>query len=148
MINSTLSGNSAFANGGGILAAGTLNLYNTLIANSPVGTDCYKYGTVAGDHNLIETDSENANSCGTTSPINNDPLLDGVLAYNSGDTKTLALLDGSRAIDSGNQAICTEFDQRGFPRSLDGENDGTEICDIGAFEYKYEAKNYLPMVIK
>ena len=75
--NSTFSGNSGTNNGGGINNGGTLHLFNTLIANSPSGGDCYaSFGSIAGEHNLIETDgSGGGHTCGTTSPINSDPLL-------------------------------------------------------------------------
>ena len=60
-----------------------------------------------------------------------DPLL-GPLADNGGPTMTHALLDGSPAIDNGDQANATipDFDQRGepFARIFNGE------IDMGAFE--------------
>jgi hypothetical protein len=58
-----------------------------------------------------------------------DPLL-GPLQDNSGPTITHALLPGSPAIDAGNNAYATEFDQRGpgYPRIVSG------TIDIGAFE--------------
>jgi hypothetical protein len=58
--------------------------------------------------------------------------LDALGLHNGGLTPTFALLPGSNAIDSGDNAICSSqgvdsIDQRGYPR-----NDGA--CDIGAFE--------------
>jgi hypothetical protein len=51
---------------------------------------------------------------------------------NGGPTLTHALLSGSPAIDAGNNAYATDWDQRGpgFPRIVNG------IIDIGAFEYQ------------
>ena len=65
------------------------------------------------------------------SPIN--PLL-GALANNGGPTQTMALLSGSRAINAGNDSVCTanpvnDLDQRGLTRTANGPH-----CDIGAYE--------------
>ena len=138
--NSTFSGNAA-AQGSDIYNSGssTLNLYNTVLANSSSGTDCYNdSGTVNGHHNLIETDSAGGNACGTAGVLNSDPNL-GALADNGGVTKTFALLAGSPAIDSGDNGTCAvspinNLDQRGFPRPTDGDGEYTANCDIGAVE--------------
>jgi hypothetical protein len=60
---------------------------------------------------------------------------------NGGLTQTYALLADSPAIDAGNPGApgsggfaCAAIDQRGFNRLQDGNGDGTDRCDIGAFE--------------
>jgi len=52
------------------------------------------------------------------------------------------LLHDSPAVDRGDPAGCLDnsgspvtADQRGLPRPVDGNGDGTAICDIGAYEY-------------
>jgi CSLREA domain-containing protein len=45
-----------------------------------------------------------------------------------------ALLPGSQAIDAGDTSGCPSTDQRGAPRPVDGNGDGTPTCDIGAYE--------------
>jgi len=126
--NNTLSGNSA-TGGGGINTGGTLNLANTIIANSPSGGDCN--GTVTADaNNLIEDTGSNA--CDLTDGTNSniigvDPLL-GTLTDNGGDTQTHALLPNSPAIDAGEATACPADDQRGVTRPQGA------ACDIGAFE--------------
>jgi len=129
--NSTFSANSATAgSGGGIYSSGTLNLYNTILANSTSGSDCYNLSTVNGDHNLIELNI----SCGTPL-ITDDPNL-GSLTDNGGSTQTFALLPGSVAIDAGDDTVCDDaapgpdnLDQRGVSRVGNGAH-----CDIGAYE--------------
>jgi hypothetical protein len=65
----------------------------------------------------------------------------GPLKNNGGPTQTLALVAGSPALDAGDPGGCRDSqgallqtDQRGFPRHVDGNNDGTVRCDIGAVE--------------
>ena len=65
----------------------------------------------------------------------------GPLKNNGGPTQTHALVAGSPAIDAGNPGGCLDnsgallqTDQRGFPRNVDGNGDGTARCDIGAVE--------------
>ena len=65
----------------------------------------------------------------------------GPLKNNGGPTQTHALVAGSPAIDAGNPGGCRDnsgallqTDQRGFPRNVDGNSDGTARCDIGAVE--------------
>jgi hypothetical protein len=68
-------------------------------------------------------------------------ILNPTLAFNGGPTQTLALVPGSPAIDAGGP-VCADAngdplstDQRGKPRLVDGDGDGTAACDIGAFEF-------------
>jgi hypothetical protein len=63
------------------------------------------------------------------------------LKLNGGPTQTHALVAGSPAIDAGDpggcrnsQGVLLQTDQRGFPRNVDGNSDGTARCDIGAVE--------------
>ena len=118
--NSTFSGNTALGSGSGIFVNdGTLNLYNTILANSPAGSDCYSSDSVNGSHNLIETDGAGGHACGTTGAINgSDPNL-GALAYNGGPTQTFAIPTTSPAYNAGDNTICaaapvSNKDQRGM----------------------------------
>lgn len=65
---------------------------------------------------------------------NSDPLLVG-LADNGGFTQTHALGDLSPAIDAGSPTLCPAMDQRGFHRPIDGDENTSAICDMGAYEY-------------
>ena len=124
--NSTISDNSANSGGGIYESYGTVNLTNTIIANS-TGGDC-ELGFSASIGNNINNLIED----GSCNPLlSGDPNL-GPLQNNGGPTETHELLPGSIAIDAGNNAGAAGLttDQRGpgFDRIVNG------TVDIGAFE--------------
>lgn len=126
------SGANGLAYGGGIYAQSPLQITNTIIANNTAGGNCFNPITDNG-HNLEFPTT----TCGFTTGAPRfdqlgDPLL-GSLASNGGPTQTLALLPGSAAIDTGDDAACAaplvgNVDQRGGTRPRGAH------CDIGAFE--------------
>jgi len=133
--NSTIAYNSA-SNGGGagnglIDQGSSTSLSGSIVANN-TGGDCNTwYGSSIDNGYNLSSDS----SCGFTgtgSLQNTDPKL-GSLASNGGPTQTLALQDGSPAIDaiplSAN--LCPRTDQRGNGRPDTGES----RCDMGAYEF-------------
>ena len=133
----TVSGNSASGSGGGVYnASGTVTLGNTIVAGNTAATggpDAFGIFTSLG-HNLIgETDGSSgwvgSDLTGTVAhPLN--PLL-APLAWYGGPTETMALIEGSLAIDAGSNALVPAgitTDQRGFARIVNG------TVDIGAFE--------------
>jgi CSLREA domain-containing protein len=131
IVNSTFTNNSAATSGAGVYSDGTVNLYNTLLANSVLGSDCFKNsGSISGDHNLIETDGAGSNACATTSPISSDPKLGAM----TGSPAYFPLKPGSPAIEGGNNTTCNAapvsgLDQRGVVRPQGAS------CDIGAYEF-------------
>jgi uncharacterized repeat protein (TIGR01451 family)/CSLREA domain-containing protein/uncharacterized repeat protein (TIGR02543 family) len=136
--NSTFSDNT----GSGVAAAnGTLKLNNNILANTSTGADCYAGSntSISIQSNLIEDAS-----CGITNGLDGnltgDPML-GSLADNGGLTQTMALQDGSPAINAGDNTLAVDessaalnFDQRGtgYNRIVGG------FVDMGA----YEAQTY------
>jgi len=145
LLNTTVFSNSATSTGGSIYAGGSANpaitLKNTLIAQG-LPTNCDATISSQG-YNL-----ESANSCGFSAggdKANVNPKL-GSLPNNGGATWTHALLTGSPAIDGGTNSGCPGTDQRGTARPIDGDHNGSAICDIGAYETPSSWSVYLPLV--
>jgi hypothetical protein len=130
--------------GGGIrlLWALSFNLAHTLVGDNAalgVGQDC-SGEFESEDYNLIESIGD----CTLTGDmahniVGDDPGLRS-LTDNGGPTETHALLPDSPALDGGN-SLCYDaednlvtVDQRGKGRPVDGGDDGSLLCDIGAFE--------------
>ena len=116
--NSTFSGNTASAQGGGALdsAGGTsIAVENSIFA----GDACV---------GAVQDGGGNLDWPGSACPgIIGDPRL-GALTDNGGPTETMALGAGSAAIDAATSAACPATDQRGVPRPF------AAGCDIGAYE--------------
>jgi hypothetical protein len=146
--NTTLNNNSSSGSGGDIYNGGSggtgiVEIANTILNAGASGQNITNdTGTVTSyGYNLS---SDDAGGDGTTAPggllnapgdqRNTNPLLDPAgLKNNGGPTPTIALQNGSPAIDAGNPTFTPPpyFDQRGpgFPRVVNGR------IDIGAFEF-------------
>jgi hypothetical protein len=163
MSNSTLAGNTArriglgFVRyyGAGISNVGGANISNSTISENAHGGVSSNVGFSATIQNSILANNSpncdstmisdgynlsNDGSCNFkhTGDLNNHNPLLGPLQNNGGPTETMALLSGSRAIDAGNPAGCTDgqgallkIDQRGLPRPNREDRGG---CDMGAYE--------------
>lgn len=113
--------------GGGFVP--TLTLTNTIITgNQWYACEKFASGTVgnviSGGHNVVQDDSCNP---AASDVIVWDALI-GPLTDNSGPTFTHALLPGSPAIDTADDALCSATDQRGITRPQGMH------CDVGSFE--------------
>jgi CSLREA domain-containing protein len=144
LTNVTVADNDAAEGGGLYLQPGdTLVLKNTIVANNPTGGDC-AVGSFTDNGNNIDSDGSCSLTDATSTTAN--PLL-GPLEDNAVDPVKVpvdgnavvalshALLAGSPAIDTGDDAACPPDDQRGYIRPVDGDDDGAAVCDIGAFEF-------------
>ena len=135
--NSTISNNSIQGEYGGFGGGinGTATLQNSIVADNPMGGNCYGGRLTSKGYNLSSDNTCTFNGLGDLN--NTNPLL-GPLQNNGGPTQTQALLPGSPAIDAGNPNGCTDgsghllkTDARGAPRP-DREDPGG--CDMGAYE--------------
>ena len=132
------------ASGVNARAAGTaLTLFaGSILANNRGSPNCSPTGQLgSGGYNLSSDASCRLTGQGDLQGA--APLL-GSLADNGGPTRTHALLPGSPAIDAGPIDGCPATDQRGQPRPVDGNLDGTPRCDIGAFEAPRPAAGCVP----
>ena len=128
LINVTFWGNSASRGGGIYNYYSTPTISNTILwGNSP--NQIYNFSS-----SPLVTYSDIQGGYSGTGNINANPLL-GALADNGGFTQTHSLDAGSPAIDTGNTAVCPGIDQREYRRPIDGDNNGTAVCDMGAFEF-------------
>lgn len=154
----TMSGNAAFGfqgPGAGAIGVGdgaTVTVAASVIENSTEGsnpvppavaavgdpiTNCEVVdgGTLTSDgHNVVDDDTCHATE-GTDQP---DAATDAqALGDNGGPTFTMALLAASPAVDAAGAtcaAVGAAADQRGIARPQDGNEDGTNGCDSGAYE--------------
>lgn len=132
---------------GGLFNAGRATWINTLIASNYQGplpnTRNYYAGTNCENHGQFQTTQVsvllgNDGNCVGDILVDNGTVLNFVLyplANNGGPTPTHALRPGPYAIDT-SVARCPMHDQRGALRPVDGNGDGSAICDIGAFEHQ------------
>jgi CSLREA domain-containing protein len=134
-------GSDGLGLGGGIyMINGVLALSNTLIAlNTAVysAPDCGLQGAQVNSngHNLIGKTTDCNYPPGGGDLRDLDPGL-GPLRNNGGPTFTHPLLFNSPAIDAG-YLNCPSTDQTGLVRPFDGNGDGRNYCDIGAFEFRF-----------
>ena len=109
-------------------------MQNSIVANNSDG-NCSGLTITSKGYNLSSDGTCDFDSTGDLN--NHDPVL-GPLQNNGGPTQTMALLEGSPAIDSGNPSGCTDSqgnllktDQRGAPRP---DKEDVVGCDRGAYE--------------
>ncbi|MFK7822324.1 MAG: choice-of-anchor Q domain-containing protein [Planctomycetaceae bacterium] len=163
--NSTIVGNQADSDnsgaetGGGLFGnSGLITIHNSIIAGNFRGSSASELAddiagtlTSASTFNFVGDSGtagglvhgENGNILGIDGGgiIDTNLVLDVTLADNGGPTLTHALVAGSPAIDTGNNAQALNSnggalasDQRGSARILDGNEDGTFTVDMGAHE--------------
>lgn len=143
IVNSTLAGNNVWAAAGGaVFSTGSAELRGVTVAGNSGGAALlggpFRLGqsivaaagnTCSGTIQSLGYNLETGSACGLDAAGDRsrvDPLLAPLGDY-GGPTPTLALLQGSPAVDGGpDPGPCTLADQRGRAR--------VGVCDIGAFE--------------
>ena len=128
---------------------------NSILTNNQAttGPDCT--GTLNSDGYNIVSDTSDCSISGSSGDLLN---VNAGLYHQFGSPPTIAFMQDSPALDSGNPAGCrdhlgnsVEKDQIDTPRPLDGDKDSIAICDIGAFEYNPDHPPqwvFLPMIMK
>jgi hypothetical protein len=132
--NSTFADNSASFNGGGLyIGSGTVTIGGSIVAEN-TGSDCSNISGTITDNGYNLESGTSCNFTGTGSLQNTNPQLLS-LANNGGPTQTIALQQGSPAIDviPTSSNLCSVTDQRGNSRPDDNESS----CDMGAYESNY-----------
>ncbi len=127
----TATGNIASSNGGGMDNTTQANpeVYNSIFwANSPavqIHNDSPNNGTARVEYCVIQNGYSDQDA--TLHNLRTDPML-GTLGDYGGFTNTIPILNGSSAIDAGDDSRSAEFDQRGVERPQGSAS------DIGAYE--------------
>jgi predicted outer membrane repeat protein len=131
LTNVTLAGNRAPHGSGICNVGGSFQLINGIVwGNTPARDEVYN------DHvtpNITYSDVEGG--WPGAGNLNVDPRFGDFGDY-GGPTELLRLLAGSPVIDQGSPSTCPATDQLGLPRPIDGDADGSALCDMGAFEYQ------------
>lgn len=157
LTNSTVAQNEALYGGGIFQSSGSTTLKNTILAdNVALGSVIPGQPSTHNCAGLIQSEGynlEDGEYCNfsSTSDISG---LDALLFPSSIPSGAIVYLPlpTSPAIDAGSNASCPEIDQRGISRPIDGNNDNSSICDIGAIEFEPGTSQlqylFLPLVTK
>jgi predicted outer membrane repeat protein len=131
LTNVTFTGNQAPHGSGVCNVGGSFKLVNGIVwGNTPAREQVY--------NDNVKPDITYSDIEGGFPGVGNlkvDPRF-GVFGYYDGLTQLFALLTSSPVIDQGSPSVCPATDQLGLSRPVDGDGNGSAICDMGAFEYR------------
>jgi len=137
--NNTNITNSTFSNSDAsstqdysVFISGISNITNSIFYSINDNNCAGAY--TSGGHNIDSGSSCGFDQSGDISLASNILLDPAGLKDNGGLVKTIALMTGSSAIDSADNAKAPATDARGALRPQDGDNNGSLIADMGAYE--------------
>jgi CSLREA domain-containing protein len=140
---------SPLASGGGIsndaAGGGSVLLTNTILAGHESGGNCS--GAITNGGNNLE----DGTTCGWKSDNGSLSATDPRLGTLAGKPAYFPLGPGSPAIDAGSNMACAaapvdNFAQNGAIRPIDGDGNGSAVCDIGAVESQGATKLFLQYI--
>jgi hypothetical protein len=129
-VRAVLTNTTVINNGEYGLSGDVYTMTNSIIAGS-AGDNCEGTTILSHGGNLEDDDT-----CGFTEAgdyENTDPLIGAFIT--TGPIWFHDFQVGSPAADHGNPLRCPPGDIRGLVRPVDGDLDGSAVCDIGALEY-------------
>jgi hypothetical protein len=148
---STIAGNVASEAGGGVYLGHDSGVFWTIIAGNTLtngdASDAsgkkFRTQGIANSNLLGAKGDSGLNASANILNVDWKTVLENdgtkpILADHGGPTLTIALADGSPAIDYGDSMYLPALEQRGFKRYVDGNHDGTTEADIGALEQEAE----------
>jgi len=149
LTNCTFYNNSADFRGGGIDSGSnsTLNITNCTFSGNILGgignpsSETTVVNTIVANNTEFNCPGGDFTASSTHNLSTDDTCSPGFSVVTPEALKLVwqewlfALQTGSVAIDAGTNSACPAADQRGTARPLDGNNDGTAVCDVGSYEY-------------
>ncbi len=111
-------------------AGGDLTMVNSLM----IGKCTNDGGSVTSTGGNLEQAGNTCYLVGPGDQVNVADAMTTLADVGGGSKKCIILEEGSPAIDLGYWSYCSDVDQRGFDRPVDGDDNGSINCDIGAFE--------------
>ncbi|MDY6806469.1 MAG: DUF4347 domain-containing protein, partial [Cyanobacteriota bacterium] len=144
IINSTFADNFSAGHSAAIFTGDQqqVSVANTIFDNNTIGESFAELENtnrqlIDGGNNLQSPPVQTVNNLDDAKVTANitvaDPLLEELEEVNDAFVRPLAA--GSPAIDAGTNSNAPTTDQRGQQRPIDGDGDGTEVTDVGAYEF-------------
>lgn len=144
-VNMSIIANTAHI-GGGYYGENASNVIfkNNLFAGN-INGDCVGIINSNSSHNLIQ---DSTNTCGLQKQNNNLLGQDARLVLLQHDTTMFyRIITDSPALDNGDESVCPQTDLRNIIRPIDGDNDRSAKCDIGAIEFRSIDLLHLPVPV-